>query len=337
MPEGDTPTNAWIAKVAADQGAGHLTLELHGGAALAAGIKEADGLVLVDAAGNVMAFARVYRVRSSTERTTLHFDCLVQVFGEKSAASPGLTLPNAAIERLPWSDFVAAYQNATGKSYSDLKPIKGDTREEQDHLRRLLQLSLMDDLLGPANGPREEVIGMSVRDRYLVGKLAPKEFVQEEGRPSLEEKDLGEIPDNELSPKANEEHIANDKKSTYRLSAKGEDEDNETDRLENQSLVPSSIGFTFCLEGSVREIELDVRWGQYIRGESESEKNPITGKPVRAWKRVPSGGITKLPLNEGPIEPLAVDPACPRVVVAGVIRPVSTVTAGVKCSQARRG
>ena len=32
----------------------------------------------------------------------------------------------------------------------------------------------MDDLLGPANGPREEVVGMSVRDRYLVGKLAPK-------------------------------------------------------------------------------------------------------------------------------------------------------------------
>lgn len=320
MPE-EAP-NAWIAKVGADQSAGHLTLELRGGAAFSGSIEEADGVALVDTAGNAVAFARVYRVRSSTELTTLYFDCLLRVSPGISTTSLGLTLPNAAIERLPWPDFVAAYQKATGKPYTDLKPISGDAREEQDHLRHLLQLSLMDDLLGPANGPQEEVIGMSVRDRYLVGKLAPKEFVQEEGAPPPEDPDADAIPGDELQPKANEDHIGNDKKSTYRLSAKGEDEDNENDRLENQSLVPSSIGFTFCLDGSVREIELDVRWGRYDRGDSETETNPITGRPLKAWKRIPSGGIGRLPLKEGPIEPIAIDPACPGVVVTGVVRPV---------------
>ena len=33
----------------------------------------------------------------------------------------------------------------------------------------------MDDLLGPANGPHEQIVDMGVRDRYLVGKLAPRE------------------------------------------------------------------------------------------------------------------------------------------------------------------
>lgn len=31
----------------------------------------------------------------------------------------------------------------------------------------------MDDLLGPAGGPEEFIVDMGVRDRYLVGKLAP--------------------------------------------------------------------------------------------------------------------------------------------------------------------
>jgi hypothetical protein len=323
MPQDDDPPNAWLVAVPPDKESGGLSIAIdHRTHGQIPGVKEGDGVVITDRpAAEVSSFARIYRVRRTSDATILYFDGLVRL---ASAVSLQLTPPNAAIERLPWPEFVAAYTKATGKAFADLKSIAGETREEQNHLRRLLQLSLTDDLLGPANGPREEVIGMSVRDRYLVGKLAPKEFVQEEGQPSLEEKEADEISDAELSPKANEEHIANDKKSTYRLSAKGEDEDNETDRLENQSLVPSSIGFTFCLDGNVREIELDVRWGQYIRGESETERNPTTGKPVRAWKRVPSGGIAKLPLKEGPIEPVAVDPTCPAVVVTGAIRPVLT-------------
>src|SRR3546814_3306106 len=42
------------------------------------------------------------------------------------------------------------------------------------YVRELLELATRDDLLGPANGPAELIVDMSVRDRYLVGKLAPR-------------------------------------------------------------------------------------------------------------------------------------------------------------------
>ena len=58
--------------------------------------------------------------------------------------------------------------------------IAGGTQAEQAYLRDLLQLATMDDLLGPACGPEETIVGMGVRDRYLVGKLAPKEEAEVE-------------------------------------------------------------------------------------------------------------------------------------------------------------
>ena len=50
--------------------------------------------------------------------------------------------------------------------------------EDRAYIRELLQLAVMDDLLGPAGGPRERIVDMGVRDRYLVGKLAPREAAQ---------------------------------------------------------------------------------------------------------------------------------------------------------------
>ena len=45
--------------------------------------------------------------------------------------------------------------------------------EDAVYVRELLQDSVRSDLLGPAGGPYEKIVGMSVRDRYLVGKLKP--------------------------------------------------------------------------------------------------------------------------------------------------------------------
>ncbi|MDF9828606.1 hypothetical protein M2447_002733 [Ereboglobus sp. PH5-10] len=322
MPQNNTQ-NAWM--VAVDNNASRdllsVTIE-HRAIEQLRSIMENDGVMLVQRQSNeVLAFARIFRIRREAQRTTVYFDSLVCVEAPVEVGTLGISHPSSAMERLDWEVFETALQPAANVTFADFPTIAGKTSTEQNHLRRLLQLSVMDDLLGPANGPHEEVIGMSVRDRYLVGKLAPKEYIQEEGSPSLDAREADAIPQADLSPKANEEHIPNEKKSSYRLSSKGEDEDNETDRLENQSLVPSSIGFTFCLNGSVREIELDVRWGRYHRGESETEITP-SGRPARAWKRVPSGGNIRLSLREGAIAPIAVDPACPRVVVTGVVRPV---------------
>ena len=62
-----------------------------------------------------------------------------------------------------------------------------------------------------------------------------------------------------------------------------------TEAAANQSLVPSSLGFTFCLDGDVESLELEVCWGRYERGDSATEISEKTGKPTKAWKRVPSG------------------------------------------------
>ena len=132
---------------------------------------------------------------------------------------------------------------------------------------------------------------MSVRDRYLVGKLAPKDTFLEEDQ--------------------------NDE-----LDIEGEDEgERELDASRSQTLVPSSIGFTFCIDGDVRDVELEVRWGRYERGDSETEVSEKTGKPVKAWKRIPSGGKMTLLLEQGTIEPFPVDTNCPEVLVQGTVRP----------------
>ena len=44
-------------------------------------------------------------------------------------------------------------------------------------IRDELEAAVLRDLLGPAGGPEEEVDENSVRDRYLVGMLAPRRQV----------------------------------------------------------------------------------------------------------------------------------------------------------------
>jgi hypothetical protein len=284
--------NAWVARVSNDSEAMPLKITINCVGSISAGLDEGDGVALVTAAGSVVGFGRIYRIRRSLGSAVVYFDSVAPLSPAATASTIGLPVPTAAIERVAWPIFGAAVKTVTGKEFEDIKPIKGDTRGEQDHLRRLFQLSVMDDLLGPANGPTEEVVGMGVRERYLVGKLAPKDTAVADE----DDEDLG---------------------------TEGEDEtEKDAAPSRNQSLVPSSIGFTFCLDGAVAEIELEARWGRYERGESETETSEKTGKPIKVWKRVPSGGTQPFALTEGAIAPFAIDPACPEVVVKGIVRPV---------------
>ena len=81
----------------------------------------------------------------------------------------GLTAPAEPMARLPWEDFLRA-RPLLGVENPDTVPLSNDVTYVQD----LLELSVRDDLLGPAEGPHELIKDMSVRDRYLVGKLAPR-------------------------------------------------------------------------------------------------------------------------------------------------------------------
>lgn len=305
-------------------------------------IHEGDGCAIARRDGSALrlvAFARLYRIRTTGDATTLYFDGIKPVDPPVDLASPDMDPPretHAPISRLDWPVFEHALKTAAGIDFSRIPAIGGTTPPEQAYIRDLLQLAVMDDLLGPASGPEEEIVGMSVRDRYLVGKLAPRTTGDDENieglkGPAALDEDVpdGEAP-NDLRPL--EEVGSGGKKGARRLlpgeefaSAAGssepdDDESQEIEASKNQSVVPSSLGLTVCIDGSVDALDVEVRWGRYVRGTSDQQVDE-SGKPLRAWKRVPSGRRLMLAMREGPIEPVAPDPACPQVLIKGTVRP----------------
>ena len=315
--------NAWLIQPGLLTNPFSVTLAVN--PSLPRGVAEGDGVALLTEQDDKMvavAFARIYRVRSKTNSVTIYFDAMLPVAPACEAASLGLPQAGSLIQRVEWSTFAAALKTATGREFADLPALEGKSPAEQTYLRQLLQLAVMDDLLGPANGPFEEVIGMSVRDRYLVGKLAPKTLGPVSPFAGLPKSAIEGVP----APDSFQPYQGRNEPGAEFNSADGAIDPDENDQptnetAANQSLIPSSLGFTFCLDGDVASVELEVRWGRYERGDSSTETSDKTGKPTKAWIRIPSGGKRSLAMKEGPLVPLAIDAECPEVLVQGVVRP----------------
>lgn len=294
--------NAWFVRLGDAKSFNGFSISLNIGQSESRGIHEGDALIIVtEKTGRltIIVFASVYRKRSSLNETTIYFDGVVPVESERALEEMGIRPPNMAadIARLDWTTFEMILRSACGFDYSSFPSITGNSPKEQAYLRELLQNAVLDDLLGPADGPEEEIAEMSVRDRYLVGKLAPQENEEEFDETLFKvSEELGEV------------------------SGRIDDDEGEGefDNSKNQSLVPSSIGFTFCVDKAAENIWLTVKWGRYERRVSEQgyEKN---GKPARVWKRIPSGGSKKITLKPGTIESFPVDNDCPGVLVQGSI------------------
>ena len=315
--------NAWLVRPSILVNGYSIVLEIM--PSLASGIAEGDGVALLaEQEGKlcVTAFARIYRLRAKTDSVTLHFDAVPSVTPRRDAASLGFGTPAGIIERVDWSTFAAAFKTISGKEFNEFPSLTGKSPGEQAYLRQLVQFAVMDDLLGPANGPFEEVVGISVRDRYLVGKLAPKTPGPASPFDGLPKATVQGAP----QPDGFQPYQGRNEPGAEFNSAEGSYDPDDSDQpnneaVTNQSLVPSSLGFTFCLDGEVKNLELEVRWGRYERGDSATEVSEKTGKPAKAWKRIPSGGKRTLPLTEGTIVPFAIDSNCPEVLVQGVVRP----------------
>ncbi len=161
----------------------------------------------------------------------------------------------------------------------------------RDELERLVLL----DLLGPAGGPEEELAeDGNVRDRYLVGMLAPRDQ-----QIVPEELDELAIPEGSGS----------------------EDGSADDTALQVASLCPSSIGLSFCVDGTATSLRVKASWGYYRRERSETIKTR-KGSPKLIWKRQPMGGEPHVfPLKEGPLVPWSPEPVeQPDVVVRGLVR-----------------
>ena len=155
----------------------------------------------------------------------------------------------------------------------------------RDELIRLIR----QDMLGPADGPEEEISAREFRltDRYIVGGLAPG----------------GKIPfsDDESAPEDNDEadeEAELEPESFVIAGPEGNDGSTEKEASLVDSLLPSSAGFTFLVDGAEQGIHVHASWGQYIPIQSEKDENGRTR--VLGWKRVPvCNAPVLLALKEG--------------------------------------
>lgn len=280
-------------------------------------LNEGAWVLVLNPAGGIVRVGHVLRIRVDAEGTSLYFDKSKTIDPAAEIGSTGLLPPTAgSIVRAPWTEFAEAIPRALGITLADIPLI-----ENEAYVRELLQYAIMDDLLGPAGGPEELIVDMSVRDRYLVGKLAPME---NSGRGE----DVAPPENNEEDEPADLEPKAQSNKVDFPQKSGGGDSEaeEEVDTASNQSLAPSSLGFTFCVDGDAESLEVVVSWGRYEKFEPADSShitiNAKTGKERKAkvWKRIPSGGSFGLHLNDGAISPFRPDASCPDVFIKGVVR-----------------
>lgn len=339
-----TAANAWLvvgSPSAADFPYPALVVELPGGRDLYSGIAEGDWVVKADRSGNTSLVARVIRVRSNLDKTTLYFDKAMETHGSPSLQSAGLSSSaTAVVTRVQWSDFLSSLPILTGAKLDEIPLIgsrKGRENADVAYIRELLQLSVLDDLLGPANGPHEQIVDMGVRDRYLVGKLAPRESKGGDAdgvEVAMVDEDEEEPDDLDVHHGRHEPGAEFDSTSG-RVDAEA-DTAVEIDAASNQSLVPSSLGFTFCVDGDATQIEVEARWGQYVRLYEHAHVKTINKKirdddgnvvdtereeiKAKVWQRNPRGGKIILELVDGVIGHRSIDEEQPEIRLQGAIR-----------------
>lgn len=299
-------------------------VRLNGQKSLFQAISEGDWVLVVDASQVVIGVGRVYRQRSDLNGTTLYFDKY-----QKAATHVISSLPaKGQITRSEWTVFAEVLPNLVGVPIAQIQRI-GEDKDSKDadavYVRELLQAAVVDDLLGPANGPFEQILDMSVRDRYLVGRLAPRDSFEKGDDYGVDGSADDDEEPTDLVVKAQEGKI-----DSSSASVKPEPEaSEEVDAASNQSLIPSSIGFTFCVAGDATSIAVDVQWGRYERFYEhemyKTIKDPITGEEkqghkVKVWQRIPCGGSINLKLETGMVAPVSVDKENSSVVIQGTVR-----------------
>ena len=164
-------------------------------------------------------------------------------------------------------------------------------------IRDELAAMIVNDLLGPAGGPDEELNQREdrVTGRYLVGMLAPKSSPVEAG----EQDSLG--TDGADDPEAGKTDASTPTATTF---------------------FPNSIGMSFVVETKARAILIKTEWGRYRRIKSTTQINKKTGAEASVWKRTHClGEPLLLVLKNGMFGPLQPSPDTdPTIIVQGKMR-----------------
>lgn len=325
----ELPHVAWIVnapRLPEEKGLEPHTLVLEGPPRRFDALEDGAWVLITIPSGVTVGVGRVLRVRRELDVTSLYLDRMFDVDPPVPLPSLGLTVPTEPATRLRWNDFLQALPVLGVSTPEDVPLI-----EDVTYVRDLLELAVRDDLLGPAGGPYELIKDMSVRDRYLVGKLAPRRPGDDETtqiEPASGD-EAPEAPDDEERPAPIHEPGAEFARTSGRVEPE-EDALDEIDTGNNQSLVPSSIGLTFCVAPEVDMLQVEARWGRYERVPNDEHDitkertNRRTGQKeavkVKVWRRVPCGGTVALPLSDGPVSPAVPDALQPDVRLQGTVR-----------------
>ncbi|WP_200888993.1 DISARM system helicase DrmA [Aphanizomenon flos-aquae] len=231
------------------------------------------------------------------------------------------------------SDHIAADINNYIKTHTkteEQQPILSSNIPSAYKIREELEAAIIADLLGPAGGENEELDEKSVSDRYLVGLLAPQhrriteetiekssvvnQISKDDNADNLDDKLDDNLREVDCYLPGNNDELA--------ISGKGtvEDGSTEVNVPPLETMFPSSLGMTFCVNGTAKALQITGGWGQYHRTDSEI-LTKADGKPKKVWKReqIRSNSPT-IPLIEGVINNWIVDPQYPEVHVKGQIR-----------------
>lgn len=141
-------------------------------------------------------------------------------------------------------------------------------------IRQEITHSVIRDIHGPAGGEHEELDSRrhGPISRYLVGKLAP---VNQKVTPHQSD-GLGD-----------------------RSSDESEDGASDQNALQATTLLPSSIGLSFCMLPGVDSLAVRVNFGTYERIISDVLTDEKSGTPVKIWQRTPHDATIELSFEEG--------------------------------------
>ena len=307
-------------------------------------VKPGDPLLLLNDSGDgAWGARRVFLVRRESGCSIVYFDRALDFDREIEIPFAG-SGDKRVLRRIDLDDFdqvlLCAHpphsgdpespeeSGCLGWSYEALcQREMDDTPGNRAYVRHLLETIVKDDLLGPAQGPEEEIVGMSVRDRYILGRLGPRKVDGGDGVSVTDEemRDVEASPDENKS--GNSDHADHDGNNAFATDIAEEEPEEDVadafDMTRSSSLVPSSMGLTFCIDADLPDVEVEVSWGGYIRTKSVVAVNPETDKPLNCWKRIPFGGKNVLKLSEGRIPEFSPDSRIGTVSVIGnVSRPV---------------
>lgn len=143
--------------------------------------------------------------------------------------------------------------------------ISSESAPSQTQLRAELEKMVIGDLLGPSGGESEELTERSVRDRYLVGVLAPSRGGDSSGQdvshatqpqaPAGTQGTAGGDDDEDESAPLIPDELAEGGSDTR------EDGTTDKDTPVASSYLPSSIGMTFCIDAGEPSFQVTAGWG----------------------------------------------------------------------------